>query len=335
LEQRRAELLPIPYFHIVFTVDHLFNPLVRVNQAAVYNLLFQAASETLREFGQRYLGGEIGVIAVLHTWGQTLSEHLHLHPGLPRAGCIVTGGALSADGQWQASQADFLFPVLPLSAAFRDRFCVGLQRLYAEGKLQCVGACASLADGEGFVRLVAESQAKDWEVYAKPPFGGAEVVLDYPSTGSGQALGHYVNRIAISNQRIVGIEGGQVRFTYRDYADGGRVKVMSLDALEFIRRFLLHVLPAGFVRIRYYGLWHPCQRDKLRRCRELLGLTPDLPEMTVRNFEALLVELSGVDLTLCPVCGVGRMRRVQEIQPLRPRLAHRRPRGVVPVRLAA
>jgi hypothetical protein len=126
-----------------------------------------------------------------------------------------------------------------------------------------------------------------------------------------------------------------VRFTYRDYADGGRVKVMSLDALEFIRRFLLHVLPAGFVRIRYYGLWHPCQRDKLRRCRELLGLTPDLPEMTVRNFEALLVELSGVDLTLCPVCGVGRMRRVQEIQPLRPRLAHRRPRGVVPVRLAA
>lgn len=288
LSARRAELLPIEYFHVVFTTDHALNPLVRANQQAMYDLVFGSAAGALKELGQKYLGGEIGVVAVLHTWGQTLEEHLHLH-------CIVTGGALAADGsRWLSSPKGFLLPVEELSAMYRDKLCAGLRRLGRRGELELVGVCAGLE----VEALVAEIQAKKWQVYAKESFGGPEQVYDY--------LGRYVRRIAISNYRLLSVSEGQVRFSYRDNQAGGEAKVMRLLALEFIRRFLLHVLPRGFVRVRYYGLHHNrYRRSKLARCRELLGWAAEAAQVKEIEFEEWLAEVSGQDPKRCPLCGQG------------------------------
>jgi len=303
LEARQAELLPVEYFHIVFTTDHALNPLVRWNQTAIYNLLFRSASEALKGCGAKYLGGQLGFVAVLHTWGQALSPHIHLH-------CIVTGGALSFDGQaWRSCPQGFLFPVVELSQVFRDKFCGGLARLYRRGELVLGGACAELEREENFDRWLSEMQTKKWQVYAKEVLGGPEQVFDY--------LGRYVHRVAISNHRILGIEEGRVRFQWRDNRNGGELKEMSLDAEEFIRRFLLHVLPKGFVRIRYFGLLsNRDRRAKLRRCRELLGLDAELATVEEESFEALLERLTGIDVYQCPVCGVGRMVRQRELDPV-------------------
>ncbi len=306
LAVRAAELLAIPYFHTVFTVDHAWNPLLLANAAACYELLFATANAVLKEFSQRYLGGETGFVAVLHTWGQQLTYHVHLH-------CVVMGGALGADGVFRTSREGFLFPVVELSAEFRQRFCVGLLKLCEAGKLHLAGECASWA-AEVFAAQVTASLAKDWEVYIKPPFGRPETVLAY--------LAGYVNRIAISNRRIEAIAEGRVTFSYRDYRDESKVKLLTLDAEEFMRRFLLHVLPAGFVRIRYYGLWHASRRAKLDQCRrQMLAQQAHEGRDLVNGVSAQPVEL---DPTRCPSCGEGKLVRVGEFEGTRRQLPHRR-----------
>lgn len=299
LEQQKAHLLPTHYFHVVFTIDHAFNPIARVNQKVVYDLLFRSAAATLKACGQQHLGGEIGFTAILHTWGQTLHEHPHLH-------CLVPGGALSADGRrWRGTSPDFLFPIEALSAQFRDRFCAGMSDLYRSGQLRFAGQSVASAEPDAFRRLVAGTQAKKWQVYAKPPFADAAQVLDY--------LGRYVHRVAISNHRILAVGDGQVRFCYRDYKADGAQKEMTLPAVAFMRRFLQHVLPPRFVRIRHYGFLAPRYRgQKLARCRALLGRYA-AGATTPRTREALLVAFFGPDPDRCPFCEVGQFRPYQEL----------------------
>lgn len=296
LEQRRADLLPIPYFHVVFTTDHALNDLAQENPRAVYDLVFQAASEALQEAGRRYLGGEVGITAILHTWGQTMQPHIHVH-------CIVTGGALSADGQrWQGSGSDFLFPIEPLTTSFRQRLCQGLEKLYRAGRLRLAAGCAALAEARAFAVWLEAMRNKAWQSYIKRPFGGPEAVYDY--------IGRYVHRIAISNHRLVKIADGAVTFSYRDNQDGGRRKEMTLPALEFIRRFLWHVLPKGYQRIRHYGLLHSStRRQKLERCRMLLGVA-SMASAAAKEQSELLAEI-GIDPLCCPACGQGRLVRVR------------------------
>jgi hypothetical protein len=303
LEARRAELLPVDSFHVVFTLPHELCPLALHRPRVVYDLLFRAASETLAAFGRdrRFFsgqtGGTLGITAILHTWGQNLSLHPHLH-------CVVTAGALSADGQHFVSprHKGFLFPVRALAKVFRGKFLDGLRRAFDAG---------ALGDDVFAPTLCQTLRRIDWVVYAKPPFAGPESALAY--------LARYTHRIAISNPRLVNLEPGRVAFRYRDYQDGGKEKVMRLDALEFIRRFLLHVLPKGFVRIRHYGLLaNRHRKKKIARCRALLAApTPEAPESQSVSEE--LHRLSGKDLLRCPACSEGRMIPIAEI----PRLARR------------
>jgi len=282
VEQQTALVLPIPYFHVVFTTDHAINAWVPANRAVIYNLLFETASATLQQFAARELGGTLGLTAVLHTWGQTLPLHVHVH-------CVVTGGALSFDGQrWVRCAPNYLFDIVAVSAAFRDAFCAGLAQLAEQGQLVGVDVAEVKA-------AVAAMQAKLWEVFAKP-FAKPEAVIDY--------LSRYVHAVAISNYRITNIADGQVSFTYYDNPDAGKQKVMTLSALEFIRRFLWHVLPDRFVRIRYYGLHHSAARKtKLPRARALLGLPPELPKVTKLVLAVWLETVMGEDLHRCHFCG--------------------------------
>ena len=300
LERQKAHLLPVHYFHVIFTIDHAFLPLVRVNQKAVYELLFHSAADTLKAFGRRFLGGEMGILSILHSWGQTLTEHPHLH-------CLVTGGALSADGRrWRATSPDFLFPIEALSAQFRDRFCRGLEKMYGQGRVQLGGQSAHLTEPARFERLLSQARGKKWQVYAKPPFGDAMQVLDY--------LGRYTQRIAISNHRIQDIADGRVRFSYRDYQADGQRKEMVLTAVEFIRRFLLHVLPRNFVRIRYYGLLAPRYRQrKLAQCRAILPAMP-APAPKLSRTE-ILTAMLGRHPDRCPMCGTGQLQPHETIPP--------------------
>ncbi|MEM7130456.1 MAG: transposase, partial [Chloroflexota bacterium] len=247
---RSEELLNVPYFHVVFTIDHVWNPLMLINQQVCYNLFYETVNALLKEYGQRYLGGEVGFIAVLHTWGQQLNYHVHPSATLRTSlHCIMIGGALKAEGEFVTSRDEWLFPVEKLSADFRERYCLGLVKLHEASKLRFGKGC----ENEGiFAQMLVESLAKKWEVYIKPPFGKPETVLEY--------LSGYVNRIGISNARILDVSDGRVTFRYRDYRDDGVEKSLTLPVHQFMQRFLLHVLPAGFVRIRYYGLWHPNQR---------------------------------------------------------------------------
>src|SRR2546422_7895571 len=231
LAARRREVLPIPYFHVVFTLPHPLNPIAQSHPRLIYRLLFQAAASTLTRFGRdpRHLGGDVGVTAVLHTWGQTLTQHVHLH-------CLVTGGALAPGGaRWLPAHPGFLFPVRALAQVFRGRYLASLQRAFARGALHFTGGIAALAEPAALRAWVAELRQQAWVVYCKPPFAGPEHVLAY--------LGRYTHRVAISNERLIAFTDGRVRFRWRDYADGDRVKAMDLDADEFLRRFLLHVVP--------------------------------------------------------------------------------------------
>ncbi|MCX7681671.1 MAG: transposase [Anaerolineae bacterium] len=286
----------------MFTCDHALNLLVRANRRVVYDLLFEAAAGLLKEYGRKYLGGEIGATGVLHTWGETLELHPHLH-------FVVTGGAcfLGEDGQlgWKHAPANFLFPVLALSRDFRDRVCDGLLKLWREGKLHLTGECANL-DVEA---LVVGMRGKKWEVFIKPAHGQGVTIFEY--------LGRYINRIAFSNYRLLSIEGGQVRFKYHDNRDGGKEKVMTLEALEFMRRFLLHVLPNRYVRVRHYGLHHSSKRKLLQQCRTLLGLPYALPVVKPLPVVEWLMEILGHHPNQCPRCGAVMMRR-GEFGPLGP-----------------
>lgn len=272
IEQRTAELLACEYFHVVFTVPAPIAAIAFQNKAVVYRILFRATAETLRTIAAdpRHLGAEIGFFAVLHTWGQTLMHHPHLH-------CVVPGGGLSADGtRWIACRPGFFLPVRVLSRLFRRLFLEYLDAAFTAGTLHVSGSLHTLRDPHAWARALAPVRHIDWVVYAKRPFAGPQHVLDY--------VGRYTHRVAISNDRIRDIDHDQVRFTYKDYrADPTQsLKTMTLAATEFMRRFLLHVLPLGFHRIRYYGFLGPRHRaEKLTRCRQLVGVTPALaPSVT-------------------------------------------------------
>lgn len=306
-EAQQALLLPIPYFHLVFTLPHDLNPLIRANQRRLYALLFRTVVDTLTTFARdpRHLGAEIGVTAVLHTWSQTLTDHIHLH-------CIVTGGGLSLDSnRWRPSKKPrFLFPVRALSKVFRGKFLAALEAAYRKQLLVFAARSASLADPTEWKQLLAEARAKRWHVYAKAPLAGPKQVLDY--------LARYTHRIAISNERLLAVENDTVRFRYKDYAAGAMRKEMRLEVSEFLRRWLLHVLPHGFMRVRHYGLLaNRTRTDKLARCRELLGADPSAHQTAADEesiFERIL-RLTGLDILRCPFCGEGPMQRIERIAP--------------------
>ncbi len=307
IEAREADLLPIPYFHVVFTLPHELNSLIQGNPTLLYTLLFHAAAETLKAFGRdpKHLGAELGIVMVLHTWGQNLGQHIHVH-------CIVTGGGLTRDGEhWVACKTNpqskkvFLFPVTALSRVFRAKYLDELRVAFTLGHLHFAGSTTPLADPAHFARLILSLQTKDWVVYAKRPFAGPEQVIRY--------LSAYTHRVAIGNHRLLGIDHNRIRFLYKDYADEAKKKPLTLEADEFIRRFLLHILPTRFMRLRYYGfLANRYRRDKIARCRELLGApTPERrePESPIE----LLQRLAGIDITLCPVCGKGHLQLLGDI----------------------
>jgi Putative transposase/Transposase zinc-binding domain len=290
LQKQTSELLPVGYFHLVFTLPHELNRLILARKKILLALLFKAVSETLLEFGQSRFGATLGIIAVLHTWDQTLKDHFHLH-------CLVPAGALSrAQSRWISARKNFLFPVTALSQVFRGKFLDLLQQACDKGKIP-----ATNRDTQALWK-------KNWVVYAKKPFGSPKTVLDY--------LGRYTHRVALSNDRILSVENGQVTFTYRDRKDKDRLKSMPLDAQEFIRRFLLHVLPEGFVRVRHFGfLANRSKKHALPQCRMLLGLNPALPEIPNQSAHDLLRELTGIDLSRCPRCQKGTMIVVGELPP--------------------
>jgi hypothetical protein len=296
LAARRAELLPVPYFHLVFTLPHELNTLAQGNPRVVYGLLFESVSATLIEFGAnpRWLGGEIAATLILHTWGQTLSQHLHLH-------CLVAAGALHADGHWIRSRRGFLFPVQALSQVFRGKFLAALKQAFSCGTLKFAGETTALDQPRVQQRFISALRAHDWIVYAKQPFSGPTQVLDY--------LGRYTHRVALSNNRLLSFEHDAVRFRYKDYAHGNRRKVMRLDAAEFIRRFLLHVLPRGFMRIRHYGLLaNRAKRLKLAQARSALDLPPPAPHPSQpESVAAFWLRIASLDIHQCPYCDAGRM----------------------------
>ena len=265
VEAREADLLPVEYHHVVFTLPAVLGPIALQNPREVYGLLFQAAAETLQQIAvdPQHLGAEIGFLAVLHTWGQNLEHHPHVH-------CVVPGGGLSPDGsRWVACPPGFFLPVRVLSRVFRGKFLALLGNAFDQGKLSFHGKLRVLADAGAFQRRLTASARTEWVVYAKPPFGGPKQVLKY--------LARYTHRVAISNRRLVALDDGEVTFHWKSYADGGGQKTMTLKATEFIRRFLLHVLPTGFVRIRHYGFLanRVCQ-EKLALCRALLEVATSL-----------------------------------------------------------
>jgi len=296
LEDRKADLLPVGYFHLVFTLPHELNPLLLVNKKVLCDILFKAVSQTLLEFGRTHLGGSLGFICVLHTWDQTLRDHFHLH-------CLIPGGALSFDGtQWIAARRHFLFSVKALSLVFRGKFLALLKRAFSKGELQFSGRTAALAEPAACAALIHPLRQKPWVVYAKRPFSSPEKVLDY--------LGRYTQRVALSNNRICSLaesaNGPLVTFSYRDRKDSNRTRTMTLQAHEFIRRFLLHVLPSGFMRIRHFGfLANRSRKQKLDRCRKLLGLAQLPSPPPKKSARQLLLEVTGFDLARCPACCVG------------------------------
>ena len=307
VEARRAELLPIPYFHVVFTLPHALNALAQGNPRVIYTLLFRVAADTLLTFGRdpRGFGGTIGVTAILHTWSQTLTDHLHVH-------CLVTGGALARDRtRWIRGRTTFLFPVKALGIVFRAKYLEALAHAFAHGDLTFAAGTAPLAEPAGFATLIRQLNATPWVVYAKRPFGGPDQVLRY--------LGRYTHRIAISNARLISLVDGVVRFRWKDYADCGQTKVMALGVGEFLRRFLLHVLPRGFVRIRHFGLLANRQRRAtLAGARQLLGAVTPAASSADRP-------PTDGDPTRCPICRQGHWHVVEILRPLAVSLAPRPP----------
>jgi len=301
LERQQETLLPIPYFHLVFTLPHALNGLVRQNRRALFGLLFDAVSQTLLEFGHKRLKAELGLTAVLHTWGQTLVEHYHLH-------CIVTGGGVALDGKcWVASPAYYLFPVSALSRMFRGKYLAGLKELYDEQKLEFHGQSEALTQPAKFAALLKEASKPEWVVYAKRPFAGPKQVLAY--------LSRYTHRVAIGNRRLLRVDAQSVSFAYKDYADGATSKTMKLEVDEFVRRFCLHVLPERFVKIRHYGLLGNRNRaQRLVRARGLLGISePPAPEERSDDKDQCR-ELPGVR---CPFCQRPTLVLLWEVAPQR------------------
>lgn len=293
LDARAKDLLDVEYFHVVFTVPPPIAQIALQNKKVMYNILFRASTETLKTIAAdpKHLGAEIGFLSVLHTWGQNLMHHPHIH-------CVVPGGGLSPDGtKWISCPAGFFLPVRVLSAVFRGKLLEMTRRAFAAEELVFQGKDLKKLNGPAaFEAHLRTTLSKNWVVYAKRPFGGPEQVLKY--------LANYTHRVAISNHRLLSMRDGRVRFRIRDYAHGNRKRVLALDAVEFIRRFLLHTLPRRFVRIRHFGLLaNACRKDKLARCRELIGCdapVPDAPE-----------DAGDEDTTLCPKCQDGHLLRLE------------------------
>jgi Putative transposase/Transposase zinc-binding domain len=305
LAEREAELLPVPYFHVVFTLPQQIGRLALQNAREIYRILFRAASETLLTIAadSKRLGAAIGSLAVLHTWGQNLHLHPHLH-------CIVPGGGISPDGtRWiGCKKKSFFLPVPVLRSRFRRLFLIYLGEAFQKGRLKFHGEMAGLARPAAFEALCQQMGRIKWVVFVKPPFGGPEQVLRY--------LARYTHRVAISNRRLVSMEDGRITFEYKDYADGSKTKIMTLEATEFIRRFLLHILPIGFVRIRQFGfLANRTRRKKLALCRALLGAPERVAKPAVIDNSAKTEELED---RRCPACKIGRLIPVRLVPPAYP-----------------
>jgi hypothetical protein len=281
----------------VFTLPQLLAPLALQNQRVVYGILFRSVAETLIEVAAdpRHLGAEVGFLAVLHTWGQTLQHHPHLH-------CVIPGGGLSPTGSgWISARDRFLFPVRVLSRVFRGKFLSRIRAAFRRGRLCFHGRLSTFAEKANFGKLLDQAYRREWVVYAKPPFGGPEQVLRY--------LAHYTHRVAISNHRILGISDGEVTFLWKDYAHANRKRKMTLPAGEFLRRFFLHVLPPRFVRIRHFGFMaNRWRKARLTICRALLA-----PQSTAAIVNSASSTSADAKLPLCPVCRSGRMHIVERI----------------------
>ncbi len=285
LAAREQELLPTPYFHVVFTVPHELNLLAQDNPRHFYHLLFTASAAPLQEIAAnpQHLGAEIGILSILHTWGQNLLAHLHIH-------CVIPAGGIAPDHRrWvHPPYPGFFLPVKVLSRVFRGKFIAGLKRLYRRKQLRCAGPSAALADEKQFRQLLRRLHRQDWVVYAKPAFGGPRQVLRY--------LGRYTHRVAISNHRLESFDGERVTFRWKDYTHGSKTRSMTLTATEFLRRFFLHVLPKGFVRIRHFGfLSNRFRVARVKLCRQLLVNAPLPPAAEVPQGDAAIWH--------CPRCG--------------------------------
>jgi Putative transposase/Transposase zinc-binding domain len=305
LEDRKAELLEVPYFHCVFTLPHDLNPLVLTNKRPLLTLLWRATSQTLLQFGHHNLGGQLGGLLLLHTWDQTLNAHFHVH-------ALVPGGALAGkETRWVPTQPRFLFPVHALGTVFRSKF---LDVLYdSRDTLVFAEQTAPLASAQGWRQFIDLLYDKAWIVYAKRPMAGPAQVLDY--------LGRYTHRVAIANHRIVDVHDGQVHFTFRNRRQGNRVEIMPLPAHEFIRRFLLHVVPHGLQRMRHIGfLANRCKAQALRQCRQLLH-QPEPPRPQKKTVAEWVWQWTGTDVTRCPHCGHGPLQRIPLVA-LPPRAGH-------------
>jgi hypothetical protein len=298
LEARQTELLPVQYFHVVFTVPEAIAALALQNKKVLYNILFHASAETLRVIAAdpTHLGAEIGFFSILHTWGQSLLHHPHVH-------CVVPGGGIAADGsRWIACRPGFFLPVRVLSRLFRRLFLAQLRQAFVKGELRFFGSLERLRDARAFAQYLAPPAATEWVVYAKRPFGGPAHVLHY--------LARYTHRVAISNNRLLGIKENRVTFTWKDYKHGAAQRAMTLEGPEFVRRFLLHVLPSGFQHMRSYGfLGNRYRETKLALCRRLLNAP--LPDAAAANrkpdYRELYERLTGNSLSACPSCGRGHM----------------------------
>jgi len=295
IENQKGNLLNIGYFHVVFTLPDTLNLTMYQNQKELYTLLFKASSETLAELAsdKKYLGAKLGFTSILHTWGQNLMHHPHIH-------CIVPGGGLSAIGQWVNSRKKFFIPVKVLSRKFRGKFLYYLKQLYYENKLEFHGSQQFLSDNAEFEKLLSSLYSKEWIVYCKPPYKNATCVVEY--------LGRYTHRVAISNNRIISMENGTVTFKWRDYKDSSKCKLMNVSADEFIRRFLIHILPSRFMKIRHYGfLGNRNKSTKLKICKQLTNTNVSLKEKT-STFQ-LIEKITGRDLSKCAHCGSDKLSR--------------------------
>jgi hypothetical protein len=304
LEVRMSELLPTAYYHVVFTIPEEVASVAFQNKKILYTILFRAASETLLTIAAdpKHLGAAIGFLAVLHSWTQTLLFHPHLH-------CVVPGGGLSADGkQWISCREGFFLPVRVLSRLFREKFLCFLKQAFEQGKLQFFTDLQFLADPLAFRRFLRKNRESEWVVYAKPPFAGPAQVLDY--------LGRYTHRVAISNNRLVAFKDGKVTFRWKDRKKHNRTRTMTLDADEFIRRFLMHILPHRFAKIRYFGfLANRHRRSRLSLCRQLLNALPPEIDPQLTDWKTRYQALTGISLDICPFCRQGRMQLLQILPP--------------------
>lgn len=306
LKARSADILPVDYYHIVFTVPDAIAKIMLQNKKVMFSILFRAVSETLRTVAAdpKHLGAEIGFMAILHTWGQNLMFHPHIH-------CVVPGGGLSDNKEnWVHCNDGFFLPIRVLSRLFRGKFLSLMRKAVDQGKIQFHGSLEHLKDPEHFNRILNVCYRMEWVVYSKSPFGGPEKVLEY--------LARYTYKIAISNHRLLKLEGDQVSFHYRDYSNGNRLRIMTLYVLEFIRRFLMHVLPPGFTRIRYYGfLGNRYRAQKLQLCRELLNANPPEKKHSTQSLDwkDCYEKVTGLPVDLCPFCQKGHMVTIRLLRP--------------------